>query len=58
MMQSPLGAALVLLTVYYAAVGVLQKARSRRGGEAWIGAALFAGLTTAVAAWPVAAAIV
>lgn len=34
MLQSPLCVALALLTGYYAAVGLLQELRSRRGGEA------------------------
>lgn len=53
MLDNPLGVALALLSGYYAVVALVQRARSGRTGEAWVGAALFAGLTTAAAVWSV-----
>ncbi len=52
MTQSPVAVALFLLTAYYSVVAVVQAARSRKAGHVFVGAAVFAGLTTATAVWP------
>ena len=50
--HSPVAVALLLITGYYAVVAALQVVRSRRADHVMLGAAVFAGLTTATAIWP------
>jgi hypothetical protein len=50
--HSPVAVALLLLTAYYALVAAVQRARAGKAGHALVGAAIFAGLTTATAMWP------
>ncbi|HSE10086.1 MAG TPA: hypothetical protein VLB29_15610 [Nocardioidaceae bacterium] len=52
MLQSPLALALFVLTAYYGFVAAVQHIRSKRSQHALMGAAVFAGLTAAVAVWP------
>jgi hypothetical protein len=53
MLQSPIALALFLLTAYYGFVALVQQVRSKRSQHALMGAAVFAGMTAAVTAWPV-----
>lgn len=50
--NSPVAVALLLLTAYYALVALVQSARAKRADHVLVGAAIFAGLTTATAMWP------
>jgi len=51
-LNSPLVVALFLLTGYYALVALVHGARSVKRNPAFMGAALFAALSTAVTVWP------
>ena len=51
MLQRPVLVALLLMTAYCIFVAVVQAVRARKADHALLGAAIFAGLTTAATIW-------